>query len=64
MQDVPLSRIDAFRAGLLACAEEEAPELCARIDQTGRLSQEDREEILALARQYLARFLNGGTREG
>lgn len=64
MQDVPLSRIDAFRAGLLACAEQEAPELCARIDQTGRLSQEDRGEILALARQYLARFLNGGTREG
>ena len=59
MQDVPLNRIDAFRAGLLACVEEGAPDLCARIDQTGRFSQEDREKILALARS-----LSGGTQEG
>ena len=62
MQDVPLARMDRFRAGLLAAVEEAAPDLCARIDQSGRLSQEDREEILRLAREYLGR--STGTQEG
>ncbi len=56
MQDVPLVQIDAFRAGLLACAEEEAQDLCRRIDMTGLLSPEDREEIVALARRFLEQF--------
>ncbi len=63
MQDVPLAKMDGFRAGLLAAFEEEAPDLCTRIDQTGKLSQEDREEILLLARDYLKRFQSGGARE-
>ena len=60
MQDVPLDRMDQFRAGLLACVESEGADLCARIDQTGKLSEDDREEILDLAREYLARFQAGG----
>ncbi len=64
MQDVPLNRMDEFRTGLLAALEEEAPDLCARIDQTGRFSQDDRAEVLTLARQYLARFQGGGKQEG
>ena len=64
MQDVPLNRMDQFRTGLLAHLEEEAPDLCARIDQTGTLSQDDREEILDLSREYLARFRDGGKQGG
>jgi len=63
MQDVPLEQLDRFRDALLSELEEEAPDLCTRIDQTGRLSQEDREELLDLARNCLARFLSG-TGEG
>ena len=64
MQDVPIERIEAFRAGLLAFVEEQAPELCHRIDLTGLLSPEDREEIVNLARQFLAQFQAGGKRGG
>ena len=63
MQDVPLAKMDGFRAGLLAAFEEDAPDLCARIDQTGRLSEDDRAQILSLAREYLKRFQDGGARE-
>jgi len=63
MQDVPLDELDRFRAGLLAAFEEEAADLCARIDQSGRLSEDEREEVLDLAREYLKRFQGGGARE-
>ena len=63
-QHIPLNRMDEFRAGLLCALEEEAPDLCARIDQTGKLTQDDREEILELARGYLKDFQGGGKRGG
>ena len=64
MQDVPLDKMDQFRAGLMAAVEGEGADLCARIDQTGKLSEDDREEILDLARAYLARFQGGGKQGG
>ena len=64
MQDVPLEQMDAFRSSLLAAIEEEAPDLCRRIDQTGRLSQEDREDLLNLSRDFLSRFLSDGKQGG
>ena len=64
MQDVPLEQMDAFRAGLLDYVEETAADLCRRIDQSGRLSDDDRAEIMALARAYLAQFQAHGTQEG
>ena len=64
MQDVPLEQMDRFRTGLLRALEEGAPDLCARIDQSGRLTPDDREEILKQARAYLKRFQSGETREG
>lgn len=63
MQDVPLGKMDQFRSGLLRALEEAAPDLCARIDQTGRLSPEDREEILELAHDYLNQF-QGSRKQG
>ena len=59
MQDIPLDRLDAFRAGLLAWLEEQAPDLCQRIDRTGQLPPEDREELETLARKYLTHFQTG-----
>ena len=57
MLEVPLERMDAFRAHLLAAVKEEAPDLCGRIDRTGQLAPEDREEIVSLARRALESFI-------
>ena len=57
MLEVPLERMDAFRAHLLAAVKEEAPDLCSRIDRTGQLAPEDREEIVSLARRALESFI-------
>ena len=61
-QDVPLERMDAFRGHLLSEVEAEAPDLCSRVDRTGRLSPEDREEIAGLARRALESF--AGRKDG
>ena len=64
MQDIQPDDIDRFRSGLLSYAEEAHQGLCHRIDSTGLLSQEDREEIAALARSYLERFQADGKQGG
>ena len=56
MQDVPLEDMDSFRTYLLQMVEENAPDLCSRIDHTGQMSEEDREEIVSLAREALDSF--------
>ena len=56
MQNVPLDDLDRFRAGLLSFIEEQAPDLCRRVDLTGFLPEEDREELLNLSRQFLESF--------
>ncbi len=62
MQDVPLDQLERFRAGLLSALEEDAPDLCRRIDMTGLLSADDRGEVLALARAFLEDFQSGRER--
>ncbi len=64
MQDVPLEQLDSYRNSLLASVEEQAPDLCQRIDRTGQLTQEDREEIISLARKLLEDFQPAGKRGG
>ena len=59
MQEVPLERMDGFRAGLLAFMEEEAADLCRRIDQTGWLSVEDRQETRQVLLECRRVFLEG-----
>lgn len=54
MQNVPLDKIGPWREQLLDYFEEEAPDLCRRIDQSGLLPADDREEILELARAFIA----------
>ena len=56
MQMVPLARMDDFRTGLLTYIETQDQALCRRIDESGQLSDEDRETILKLSREFLTRF--------
>ena len=64
MQDIPLPQMDGFRSGLTAYVEDQAPDLCRRVDQTGLLAQGDREEIVALAQKYREDFLKQRKRGG
>ncbi len=52
MQDIPVGEIEAFRSGLLDFMHTEAYELCASIDETGLMSEEDKASILALAKKF------------
>ena len=56
MQDVPLEEISDFHRQLLLDLEEEAPDLCRHIDQSGTLSDDERDEIIKLARKALERW--------
>ena len=64
MQGLPLDDLDRFEDGLLAFFAEEAPELCRRIDSSGRLPEGDREEIVELAQEFQKKFLNDGKQGG
>lgn len=55
MQDIPVQRIQECNQKLLAYVEEKAPDLCREIDQSGQLSEETRERILKLAREFTER---------
>ena len=57
MQDIPLDKIDKFREGLVGFLEEEAADLCRRVDMTGKLSEEDKEELVDLGRKFLSEYL-------
>ena len=54
-QDVPIDQIDPAQQDLIEELEGQAPDLCQRIDQTGKLPDEDRQEILKLAKAFLTR---------
>ena len=56
MQTVPLAEMDDFRGRLLNDVETRDPALCRRIDESGQMSDEDRETILKLARDFLTRY--------
>jgi len=56
MQDIPAEQIGAFRAGMLAYFERRANALCERIEETGELSQEDRERIIQTATRYRDKY--------
>ena len=52
---VPLAEMSGFAGELLAYFHEHHAALCERIEQTGMLSPEDREEIVHTAREVAAR---------
>ena len=56
MQTVPLAKMDDFRTRLLHTVETQDPALCRRIDESGQMSDVDRETILKLSRDFLTQF--------
>ena len=62
MEQIPIDEIDDFRTQLLQFMQEQAGELCARIDATGKLADGDKDEILKLAKQFRDSYLAGGKR--
>ncbi len=57
---VPVGDINTRASELLTHVEQAAPELCRRIDESGALSQEDRSQILSLAKAFLQPDEKGG----
>ncbi|MCD7760398.1 MAG: F0F1 ATP synthase subunit alpha [Clostridiales bacterium] len=64
MQELSPYQVERFKNTLLSFVEAQDGELCRRIDDTGRLSREDRERVLELARACLERFLADETAGG
>ena len=62
LQDIPPEQIEAYRARFLQFAEENEAELCQRIDATGTLSDEEKEQILALGKRFHEQYLADGKR--
>ena len=61
LQDVPVRQMDQFRRDLLDDMERTAGSLCRRIDQTGQLTDEDRQSIVELARAFVQKQLGGAS---
>ena len=60
LQDIPASQISGAQQEMLAWFAEQDPALCQRIDSTGLLSDDDRQQILALARTFVAQYQKKG----
>ena len=56
MQTVPLAKMDGFRTQLLSYVETQDQALCRRIDESGQMSDEDRERILKLSKGFLNQY--------
>ncbi|MBR0382504.1 MAG: F0F1 ATP synthase subunit alpha [Eubacterium sp.] len=61
MQDIPLRRILDFRDGLLAYFAATEPALCENIDKTGKLNDEEKQQIIKRARSFLEEVTANGT---
>ena len=53
--DVPADQMEQFKDGLYGFMEAEHPEICQEIADTGALSDDLKERILAAVRQYKSR---------
>ena len=60
LQDIPASQIGGAQQEMLAWFAEQDPALYQRIDSTGLLSDDDRQQILALARTFVAQYQKKG----
>ena len=63
MQDVPLTKMLAFRQALFDHFHEEQGSLCDAIDTTGTLSDEDKVVIVDEAKQFVTRYLENINKE-
>ncbi|MDD6239004.1 MAG: F0F1 ATP synthase subunit alpha, partial [Oscillospiraceae bacterium] len=56
---VPVDQVNTAAAQLLEHVEQKSPDLCSRIDSTGKLSDEDRDQITSLAKAFLTEAFAG-----
>ena len=56
---VPVDQVNTAAAQLLEHMEQKSPDLCSRIDSTGKLSDEDRDQITSLAKAFLTEAFAG-----
>ena len=56
MQDIPLEDINGFKRSLISYVEENAKHICERISQSGELTDEMRDEIIALSGSFLKQW--------
>lgn len=64
ISQVPVNDVGAFKNGLLKFIEMQAPYIRQNIDRTGKLSDDDRNDIINLASDYLKRVKEGKSRLG
>ena len=64
ISQVPVNDVGAFKNGLLKFIEMQAPYIRQNIDRTGELSDDDRNDIINLASDYLKRVKEGKSRLG
>ena len=60
LQDIPAAKINAAQQEMLAWFAEKDADLCQRIDSTGLLSDDDRQQIIDLARAFVAEYQKKG----
>ena len=60
LQDIPVEQINACQQEMLAWFGQQDPALCQRIDSTGLLSDDDRQQIIDLARTFVAGYQKKG----
>ena len=60
LQDIPAEQINACQQEMLAWFGQQDPALCQRIDSTGLLSDDDRQQIIDLARTFVAGYQKKG----
>ena len=60
LQDIPAGEISGVQHEMLAWFAEQDAALCQRIDSTGLLSDDDRQQILSLARTFVAQYQKKG----
>ena len=60
LQDIPAGEISGVQHEMLDWFAEQDAALCQRIDSTGLLSDDDRQQILSLARTFVAQYQKKG----
>ena len=60
LQDIPVEQISGAQRQMLEWFGEQDAALCQRIDSTGLLTEDDRQQILSLARTFVAQYQKKG----
>jgi F0F1-type ATP synthase alpha subunit len=56
MKGIPVDKVSGFVDGLIEMFETEHQDICSRIDSTGMLDDELKEEIISISAAYREKF--------